>query len=329
MSQLTQSVFGRITAVVTACALTFFAAAVPTQAEPNEPDDWGLITIFVVGVAAGIVAGLIVHEIVKEPAPSPYTPRVRAWGKTKIHYSDSTTIQNEGYIEVDSRSVGLYTLPDDIPDLLPLPPSFELAETGSIEGTVDNQLQLSFSDINEQANVLDPGLDDVDEVSFEVIRTATATWTRPESAVGDGLMTIDINVEDLVLSTVSMPLTTGGAAYELEISSPELGVLFAASGYVKQDGDLVAQGSIDPGAYVTSSGSGHATLDYSTQLTAPVPASLSSTTLDVRLRTVGSGTRISDVIPTLSEWGLIILGTLVLAATVWIAINRRRRLATA
>ncbi|HUU45064.1 MAG TPA: hypothetical protein VM118_04960 [Acidobacteriota bacterium] len=328
MNQLSQSVFGRITAVVTACALTFFTLTVSTKAEPNESEDFGVITAFVIGVAAGIVSDPIVHEIVKEPDPSPAAPKVKAWGKTTVHLSNGTFIESDGYVEVYSRSVGQYTLPASMPGIDTMP-SFVIQETGTVEGTVDNQLLLSFNNINEQANVVDPGLVSLgaDYVSYEVIRNGTATWTRPGGAVGDGLMTIDISIDDLVLTTTSITNTTGTAAYELEISSPELGLIFYAQGFVRQDGTLYTRGDISAGSYVTVTGSGHATLDHTTQVTAPVPASLSSTTLDVKLRTVGGGLLVgpgTGPIPTLPEWGLIILAISAFVGVVWTVTRRRK-----
>lgn len=297
--------FHKALAVILSFSVILFTT--PQTVKADEP-----ITSIIIAVATVVAAGAAVYSALNDEGSKNVNvnvdPPVQA-----VETSKDVDVDVNGKI-APTKTV---TLPDDAPEILNAFPFAEINEVDTFEIIDNSELRVTTDGVNRgtiaptTGQLNDSPVIQIPHIDFNVTRTASITWTRPPEAVGDGTMSVEIDIQSLNLGTTSLAGTTGHAGWELSISSAELGSLFQTSGIVTQDGSLTTTGAIPVGDYVSTPGSGQATLAKLINLEIPVPTALQTVSYEVSIRTFGVGDEVGTI-PTLGPIGLVLFSFILL-----------------
>lgn len=139
------------------------------------------------------------------------------------------------------------SFPADLP--FNLPDAYKVDETFGYELLPGEGVRFQSNPLWD-ADVLTPGYNPT-VVNYDVKRLGQATFTRPAGS-GPGekvVVDLQIDIDDLHVSTSPVPQTHGFSGYAYRVSSPQLGVLFEAGGSVHQGYAPKYFGMIEESAY--------------------------------------------------------------------------------
>ena len=165
-----------------------------------------------------------------------------------------------------------YKLPEDIQNFQ-MPPGYSIDEKMLLDARQDETVIIRYDIAQLSADVSNNPLD---YVGYELKRVTTMQFDRPSGEPPDKAseLVFDLDLQDLKIGTTDIDDTKGTSYYSITIKSPQLGILFEASGLVAQGGSFIRSGDIPLGRYLVTPG--NATLNYKERLTFPIPPGINS-----------------------------------------------------
>ncbi|QDU69891.1 Kelch repeat-containing protein [Engelhardtia mirabilis] len=129
-------------------------------------------------------------------------------------------------------------------------PAYQIQEEIRVEELAGEGVHWSSAGLVWDADVLTPGHRD-NVVDHDIQRIGEARFVRqPGTPAGvKARVDLQVDIDNLHVSTSPIPKTHGFAGYQYRISSPQLGVLFEAGGSVHQGQQPIYSGAIPAGAY--------------------------------------------------------------------------------
>lgn len=167
-------------------------------------------------------------------------------GEVDIAAPDGNNGPGEGGFQMASQASAI--LPDDLG--FQAPHGYNMAEKLSVEQLPDNFARFASDSVLWFGDVLTPGFQG-SLVAHDVERLGSVGYERPPGVNPNDKITVvlDVLLDNVDVWTSPIDNTHGFAGFTYRVHSPQLGVLFEASGSVHQDEMPVFTGMIPPQAY--------------------------------------------------------------------------------
>ncbi len=260
------------------------------DAKADEP-----VTVAIAAAAAGTVVGWALNRIFgsgKEPAT--HIEIDNAKNKIIINNSNGLSLQGSGPV-VNWADADKFLPTGTDNSVLNIPTDLSPSQTfpngvvvnGAVGGAVNNANDtFSFSNNNMQVagNIFawqaDPNAG-FNEMSLALITSGSATYLRPSSQNGQAAdFNYSLSLGDIGLGTSVLPGTDATVTFLVNISSPELGLLFQGTASIGQgDTAAVLTGDLLGLPFVVASPGNASLTNFDDTLTAVIPTSLDEFTV--------------------------------------------------
>ena len=263
--------------IISAILLPALMVSGASKSRADEP----IITSIAIGLGTSIVGAWIYDKISGDDDDD--EPQLPSCWDTCLKWGEDE--ENCGAGELCTFSINI---PDDVRPTHEFPDGLDMAETVSFESAEDGKrVELRYENVNYHANVTE---EEVKSLSFRTTRRSQFRFIRPVSDSSEETSTLefDIYIEGLKLSTTDVPETVGGAGYEIIVSSPQLGVIFATSAYAPQGQEALINGDLSSDVYVSEPGFVELG-NFSDSVSIKIPPSIFELNMTVEFSTFGTG----------------------------------------